>query len=160
MWSDLFASGGKRLRALGCLVVADALEVQNAAALQLAEAVELTHAATLMHDDVIDEADERRGRTAARRRWSNSISILGGDYLLLRALQLVSLTQCDELVQAHFQSLDALLDSEVVQQMAKRSGDLSVEGYLQVAAGKTGSLFGFSLAAPAWLKVSGRSPRC
>jgi len=148
---DLFAAGGKRLRALATLVVSRSLQVPNSMAVRLAEIVELTHGATLLHDDVIDEADTRRGRTAARVRWNNTLAILGGDYLLVRALRLTASLDCAALLHAHHRTLDELVAAEVAQHLAKAEFDLSTDGYLAVAEGKTGALFAFAAAAPALL---------
>src|SRR5512133_3770364 len=76
MATELFAAGGKRLRGLAALAVGRAVALPVERALLVAELVELTHGATLLHDDVIDEADTRRGRPAARVRWSNTLSVL------------------------------------------------------------------------------------
>lgn len=151
MCSDLFAAGGKRLRPLATLVVGRALGLDPKQALSLAEVVELTHGATLLHDDVIDEADQRRGRPAARLRWSNALSVLGGDFLLVRALRGVAAPCSDELAAAHLATLEALVGAEVEQQQARSVLDLSVAGYLSIAAGKTGSLFAFACQGPAIL---------
>ncbi len=148
--ADLFASGGKRLRALAVLIVAAAERVESEVALRLAETVELTHGATLLHDDVIDEADTRRGRAAARRRWSNTLSVLGGDFLLLRSLDTVQALEVPTLTAAHRRALDALLSAEVAQHRAKVTADVPTAGYLDIAAGKTGALFAFACASPAY----------
>lgn len=155
--ADLFSAGGKRLRALASLVVSRALEVDYAVSVKLAETVELTHGATLLHDDVIDEADTRRGRVAARRRWDNTLSVLGGDFLLLRSLELVAGTGASGLIEAHRRTLCDLLESEVAQHLSRRQGDLSLDGYISIAEGKTGSLFAFACAAPAYLCQDERS---
>ncbi len=148
---DLFAAGGKRLRALATLVVGRGLGVPASAAVRLAEVVELTHGATLLHDDVIDEADTRRGRPAARVRWNNTLAILGGDYLLVRALRLAASLDSPALLHAHHRTLDELVAAEVAQHLAKAEFDLSTDGYLAVAEGKTGSLFAFAASGPALL---------
>ncbi len=148
---DFFASGGKRLRAVAALCVGRALGVEDTRAVELAEVVELSHGATLLHDDVIDEADTRRGRQSARRRWTNTLSVLGGDFLLLRSLEAVSRLGAPELAAAHRRTLFSLLESEVAQHQSRRQGDLCPESYVAIAEGKTGSLFAFACAAPAHL---------
>jgi geranylgeranyl pyrophosphate synthase len=150
--AELYRAGGKRLRALASLSVALALDVADDVAVALAEAVELTHGATLLHDDVIDEAETRRGEVAARRRWSNTLSVLAGDFLLLRAQSLVSGHHVAKLSVAHQSTLHALLSAEVAQHVAKRDLDCTTEGYIAIARGKTGALFGFACAAPAWYR--------
>jgi geranylgeranyl pyrophosphate synthase len=147
--ADLFASGGKRLRALTTLVVGQALAVAPEQALGLAEVMELSHGATLLHDDVIDESDTRRARPTARRRWSNTFSVLAGDHLLLRAIDLVASFDNAGLTAAHRKTLGELLGAEVAQNVAVLQRDITVDGYLAIARGKTGALLAFACAAPA-----------
>jgi heptaprenyl diphosphate synthase/octaprenyl-diphosphate synthase len=149
MAAELFEAGGKRLRGLVAIGVARAFDLPAATALSLAELVELTHAATLLHDDVIDDADRRRGRPAARIRWSNTLSVLGGDFLLLRALERVAEIGCPALDRAHRETLRQLLAAEVAQNMARRTQEWSVDGYLDIAQGKTGALFALGCSGPA-----------
>lgn len=146
--ADLFSAGGKRLRALVSLTVSHALAMDTERALTLTQIVELTHGATLLHDDVIDEATTRRGRPAARVQWSNTLSILGGDYVLSRALRLVSTLDSPVILNAFMETLEALIASEVAQHVAKKDFDISVENYLGIARGKTGSLFAFAASMP------------
>lgn len=146
--ADLFQAGGKRLRPLAALASAEAVGVASEPALKIAEMAEATHGAALLHDDVIDEADTRRGKVTARRRWNNTLSILSGDFLLVRTLRLVASLGSDDVVQYHLDTLEDLLASEADQHVAKRTGDLTIENYLSIAEGKTGSLFGFACGAP------------
>lgn len=147
--NSLFLSGGKRLRPLMTFVVGSAFHLEQNASVLLAQAMELTHGATLLHDDVIDEADQRRGQPSARTQWSNTMSILGGDFLLIRALDAIAQLNHNQLATAHRQTMHQLVLAEVRQHLAKQQKDISAQGYLQIAAGKTGSLFGFCCAAPA-----------
>jgi geranylgeranyl pyrophosphate synthase len=133
------------------LIVAAAEGVGREAGLALAEAAELTHGATLLHDDVIDEADTRRGRPAARRQWSNTLSVLGGDYLLLRSIEVVASLGVPALDAAHRRTIGQLLGAEVAQHRSRRDQDIGTDGYLAVAEGKTAALFAFAAAAPALL---------
>ena len=149
--ADLFTAGGKRLRPLASLASAQALGLDLEPSLVLAEVAELTHGSALLHDDVIDEADTRRGKIAARRRWNNTLSVLGGDYLLIRSLRLIDGLDSLPLRQFFLDTLEDLLASEALQHVSKREGDLQIEGYLRIAEGKTGSLFGFACATPALL---------
>lgn len=149
--AELFRAGGKRLRPLACLASAQDLGLESAAALVLAEISERTHASALLHDDVIDEADTRRGKIAARRRWNNTLSVLGGDYLLIQSLRMLDTLQAPKLHAFYLDTIEDLLASEALQHTSKRAGDIAIEGYLRIAEGKTGSLFGFACAAPAML---------
>ncbi|HEX2676023.1 MAG TPA: polyprenyl synthetase family protein, partial [Polyangiales bacterium] len=75
---QLVLAGGKRVRPIATLLSAKACGGALPAALPLAAAVELIHSATLLHDDVIDEGEERRGRPASRMLWGNLVSVLSG----------------------------------------------------------------------------------
>ena len=87
---NLVLAGGKRVRPLTALLVHRTCGGIDQAAVPLAAAVELIHSATLLHDDVMDEGEERRGRPASRVLWGNLVSVLSGDLLLTAALELVA----------------------------------------------------------------------
>ncbi|WP_337778140.1 polyprenyl synthetase family protein [Mitsuokella jalaludinii] len=87
----IVTSGGKRIRPALCLLSARggrAFDLPHV--LPLAEALELIHTASLVHDDVIDEADTRRGAATANARWNNQVAILSGDYIFARAFTLIA----------------------------------------------------------------------
>ncbi|HMR11373.1 MAG TPA: polyprenyl synthetase family protein, partial [Polyangiaceae bacterium] len=89
--AHLVAGGGKRIRPLALLLAHSCFAPPGPAARQMAVVVELVHSATLMHDDVIDDGDERRGKPTACKVWGNAVSVLAGDLLLVRALETTSL---------------------------------------------------------------------
>ena len=78
----LIDSGGKRLRPMLTLAAARLCGYQGDGHVRLAASVEFMHTATLLHDDVVDESNLRRGKTAARLLWGNEASVLVGDFLL------------------------------------------------------------------------------
>lgn len=87
----IVTSGGKRIRPALCLLSAHGGKSFDLAhVLPLAEALELIHTASLVHDDVIDEADTRRGAATANARWNNQVAILSGDYIFARAFTLIA----------------------------------------------------------------------
>ena len=94
----LVGAGGKRVRPLLVILAARAAgrgrsrAATRASVTKLAQAAELVHAATLLHDDVLDDGRTRRGMPAARVLWGNAASVLGGDFLLIRALELTAAT--------------------------------------------------------------------
>ncbi len=89
--THLVTAGGKRIRPALCLLAArGSKEFSLERMLPLAEALELIHTASLVHDDVIDEADTRRGEPTANAKWDNQIAILGGDYIFARAFSLIA----------------------------------------------------------------------
>jgi len=89
--THLVTAGGKRIRPALCLLAArggSSFSLEKV--LPLAEALELIHTASLVHDDVIDEADTRRGEPTANAKWDNQIAILSGDYIFARAFALIA----------------------------------------------------------------------
>src|SRR3982074_2417539 len=85
--THLLEAGGKRVRPLTVLLSAACFGPVPPAARDLAVVAELIHLATLLHDDVIDDGQERRGRAAPRKVWGNAVSVLAGDLLLTHALE-------------------------------------------------------------------------
>ena len=83
--AHLLNAGGKRFRPMLVLVCAEYGDPHHPHVVPAGSAVELTHLATLYHDDVMDEADMRRGADSANSRWGNAIAILTGDFLFARA---------------------------------------------------------------------------
>lgn len=89
--THLVTAGGKRIRPALCLLAArGGKDFDLARVLPLAEALELIHTASLVHDDVIDEADTRRGEPTANASWNNQVAILSGDYIFARAFALIA----------------------------------------------------------------------
>ena len=89
--THLVTAGGKRIRPALCLLAArGSRDFSLERILPLAEALELIHTASLVHDDVIDEADTRRGEPTANAKWDNQIAILSGDYIFARAFSLIA----------------------------------------------------------------------
>lgn len=136
----LLQAGGKRIRPLLTLLAAQ-FGPQPAApqVITAGAAVELTHLASLYHDDVMDEAQLRRGVTAAHLNWSNSIAILAGDLLFARSsLLFASLGQrCIELQSTTF---ERLVLGQMRETVGPSAGTDRVDHYVQVLADKTGSL--------------------
>jgi octaprenyl-diphosphate synthase len=138
---QLLFAGGKRVRPLACLLVTRACGGDASRAIPLAAAVELVHSATLLHDDVIDEGEERRGRPASRVLWGNLISVLSGDLLLTTALELVHSSGVEGALADVLATMQQLIAGEVAQLKARGREDLGIEGYLEIVRGKTASLF-------------------
>src|SRR5262249_29667007 len=88
--AQLIEAGGKRLRPLLVLLAAQFGNPHDKRVVPAAVAIELTHLATLYHDDVMDEADVRRGTPSANSRWDNTVAILTGDFLFARASQILA----------------------------------------------------------------------
>jgi octaprenyl-diphosphate synthase len=151
----LIAAGGKRVRPLLVILAGRAAAAaggdhatpahespaRRATLLGLAQAAELVHAATLLHDDVLDDGRTRRGMPAARVLWGNAASVLGGDFLLIRALELTAGSGVDGALADLLASVGHMIDGEALQLEHRGKSDLDAAGYLAVVDGKTASLF-------------------
>ena len=147
----LVSAGGKRIRPMVTLLSCGACGGQMAAAVPYAVAAELTHSATLLHDDVIDDGPVRRGQPASRVLWGNAVSVLSGDWLLTRALEVVSREQGrSAALPSLLATMRRLVEGEVLQLSLRGTFAASEKDYLDVVIGKTASLFGWAAAAGAW----------
>lgn len=147
--THLIGAGGKRLRPMITLASAGLFGPIPTAAHSLAAAVEFIHSATLLHDDVVDDSDLRRGRTAARRIWGNAASILVGDYLFAGAFTLMVETGSLSVLDILSRASCVIAEGEVMQLAAKASGELSHADYLSIVEAKTAALFEASARAGA-----------
>ncbi len=148
--AQLLRSPGKRLRPLCVFLASRVGEPSSRAGVQkLALACELTHAATLLHDDVIDQADLRRGAPSSRAVFGNAASVLGGDFLLLRALRLVQESGYSELLPSLLDAIDAMVYAEALQLEQQRTREVDLARCEEVIAGKTAALFRWALHAGA-----------
>jgi octaprenyl-diphosphate synthase len=152
---QLVLAGGKRVRPLACLLVTRACGGDASQAIPMAAAVELIHSATLLHDDVIDEGEERRGRQASRVLWGNLVSVLSGDLLLTSALELVQSCGVEGAMADTLATMQRLIGGEVAQLKARGREDLGIDGYMELVRGKTASLFASACRAGA--RVAGAS---
>ncbi len=144
----LLLAGGKRVRPLLVLLAARAFGGVSAAALDLAAVAEMVHTATLLHDDVLDDAAERRGMPVARRVFGNAVSVLAGDLLLVRALEVAQRADSARFPDL-LATLRALVEGEIVQLRGRTRLDPSEETYFRIVLDKTASLFGWAAAAGA-----------
>lgn len=150
--AHLLGQRGKRIRPVCALLGARfAGAGGDLRARDLAVASELVHAATLLHDDVIDNGDERRGAAAARVLFGNSASILAGDYLLIEALGRVQRTGEPQVLADLLATISKMVAAEALQLERRGTLEPSREVYLRIVDGKTASLFQWALSAGARL---------
>jgi octaprenyl-diphosphate synthase len=147
----LLAAGGKRIRPMLVLLAAGASGADPVRARTLAVAGELVHLATLLHDDVVDDAPLRRGQPTPRVVWSNTASVLGGDYALTRALDLVADCGRPEPLREAIETLRLLVEGEVLQLRNRETASLRREDYYAIVERKTASLFRWCCRAGAFL---------
>ena len=140
----LMEAGGKRFRPLLVLLAAEtgpdagSDEVVTAACV-----VELTHLASLYHDDVMDEAELRRGATSANARWDNHVAILVGDFLFSKSSELTADLGPDA-VRIQAKTFTRLVEGQILETVKPEPGIDPLDHYLRVVAGKTGSLIATS----------------
>ncbi|MCR8670410.1 polyprenyl synthetase family protein [Agrococcus sp. HG114] len=147
----LLEAGGKRARPLLLLLTAHLGRGIDDEVLSAAELIEITHVASLYHDDVMDEAETRRGVPSAHVAWSNSVAILAGDLLFARAGQIAAPLGA-EVAQLQARTFERLCLGQLHETLGPGDAD-PVEHYLQVLADKTGSLI--AAAAECGALVSG-----
>lgn len=151
----LLDAGGKRMRPMLALLMAQFGEGATPDVITAARAIEMTHLASLYHDDVMDEAPLRRGVTAAHIRWSNSVAILTGDLLFSRASTLMSRLGVEAMA-LQSETFERLCVGQLHETTGPAEGVDPVSHYLQVLADKTGSLI--SAAARSGIRYSGAPP--
>jgi heptaprenyl diphosphate synthase len=135
----LLEAGGKRIRPVLTLLTAQLGEGNNHAVITAAQAVEITHLASLYHDDVMDEAEMRRGVPSAQSVWGNSVAILTGDLLFARASKLVA-SLGEGAIKLQADTFERLCLGQLHETIGPRLGEDPIEHYLGVLADKTGSL--------------------
>jgi heptaprenyl diphosphate synthase len=135
----LVEAGGKRFRPLLSVLAAHFGEPRRPEVTPAAVVVELTHLATLYHDDVMDEAEVRRGARSANSRWGNTVAILTGDFLFSRASNLLA-DLGPEAVRVQAATFERLVKGQIHETVGPRPGVDPVAHYLDVLADKTGSL--------------------
>ncbi|MEV6161155.1 polyprenyl synthetase family protein [Streptomyces sp. NPDC052052] len=135
----LVHAGGKRFRPLLAMLAARFGDPDAPGVVPAAVVVELTHLATLYHDDVMDEAEVRRGVDSANARWGNALAVLTGDFLFARASQILA-DLGPEAVRIQAEAFERLVTGQILETAGPGDGRDPVEHYLEVLRGKTGSL--------------------
>jgi octaprenyl-diphosphate synthase len=151
--AHLVEAGGKRLRPMLTLAAAKLCGYAGPYHVHLAATVEFIHTATLLHDDVVDESGQRRGRPTANLLWDNKSSILVGDYLFARAFQLMVEPGNLRVLEILSNAAATIAEGEVLQLTAAQDLATDEDIYLQVVRGKTAALF--SAATEAGAEIAG-----
>ncbi len=140
----LLEAGGKRFRPLLVLLAAEAGEDPGSDDVEVAACVvEITHLGSLYHDDVMDEAALRRGADSANARYDNLVAILTGDFLFARSSELTSRLGRDA-VRIQAETFTRLVEGQILETVPPGPGEDPLAHYLEVVAGKTGSLIATS----------------
>ena len=139
----IISAGGKRFRPLLVVLAAHLGHPTADEVVRAALVVELTHVASLYHDDVMDDADLRRGAASANRRWDNTVAILVGDFLFARASSIVA-TLGTDYVALQADTFARLVQGQIAETLGPQAGEDPLSHYLSVVADKTGSLIATS----------------
>ncbi|HEX7247791.1 MAG TPA: polyprenyl synthetase family protein [Actinomycetota bacterium] len=141
--SYLIAAGGKRFRAMLVLLAGYFGDPADPRLVPGSVSIELVHLATLYHDDVIDEADARRGAPSANVRWDNTVAILTGDYLFARASE-ISTDLGTEVCRLLARTIAVLCDGQIREVESSAKVEQEVGAYLEIIRRKTASLIATS----------------
>lgn len=150
-------AGGKRFRPMLTVLAAQfGSDPESDDVVTAALVVELTHVASLYHDDVMDDADRRRGALTAHQKWQNSVAIMVGDLLFSRASTLVA-DLGPEAVRIQANTFARLVQGQIAETVGPQDGEDPLSHHLQVVADKTASLIATSALLGAM--VAGASPQ-
>jgi octaprenyl-diphosphate synthase len=139
--SYIVNSGGKRLRPILVVLMAQALNYKGKNQIQLAAIIEFIHTATLLHDDVVDESDMRRGNKTANEVWGNSASVLVGDFLYSRAFQMMVTIENLTVMNILANATNTISEGEVLQLLSIGNLDITEQQYYEIIQNKTARLF-------------------
>lgn len=135
-------AGGKRMRPLITLLCARMLhDAPSQQAMHLAAITEMLHTATLVHDDVIDESGQRRGKPTANATWDNATAVLVGDYLIARSFNLLVDFESLPLLKLFSDGTCDIAEGEVLQLQHQHNPSATEDDYLRIIDGKTSRLF-------------------
>jgi octaprenyl-diphosphate synthase len=147
--------GGKRIRPALLLLCSRLFDYQGRGAIRLGAVVEIIHTATLVHDDIIDEAQTRRGRPAANTQWGNSKCVLAGDWLYMQAFKVAVQERSFRILDTLIELTQQMVEGELLQ-MEKLGQLISLDEHFNLIYRKTACLFSVCMRMGAIL--GGASP--
>lgn len=148
---NVLTNGGKRLRPYLHLLSADLCGYEGERDVDVAAVFEYVHVASLLHDDVIDEAILRRGMPTLNQRFGNTLTVLVGDFLCMKAQQLALEKGGEQVLALVLQTTLDLVAGETLQEHSKKRPDVDLDEYLEVVDLKTGRLMAGACEAAALL---------
>ncbi len=137
----VLSSGGKRIRPVLLILCARLGDYGSERVYDLCTVIEFIHTATLLHDDVIDNAHLRRGNPTVNSRWGNDISILIGDYLYAKAMELSLLDKDHLVMETVARVTKEMAKGQVIETLKERDLSITQEEYYRIIALKTAALF-------------------
>lgn len=147
----LVEGGGKRIRPALLLLCSRILGYDGERDVRYGAVIEFIHTATLVHDDIIDAADTRRGRASVNQRWGNEMTVLFGDYLYMKSME-IALEEGDLRVLKLLSDVTlAMTEGEILASEGRGSSDQTLDFYLDVVRRKTALLFAAACRIPGFL---------
>jgi octaprenyl-diphosphate synthase len=147
----ILGGGGKRLRPALLLLVAKMLRYEGRRDVTYAAVVEFIHTATLIHDDIIDEADVRRGRTSVNYGWGNNLTVLVGDYIFMHSMAMALAEGNLDVLRLLSDATIKMIEGEILGTEQNGRADLSADDYFEIVRRKTAALFGATCRIPGLL---------
>ena len=147
----ILAGGGKRLRPALLLLVSKMLRYEGYRDVVYGAVIEFIHTATLVHDDIIDEAEIRRGRTSINYRWGNNLTVLVGDFIFMHSMSMALAEGNLEILRLLSNVTIRMIEGEILGQEQNGRADLTLDDYFDVVGRKTAALFGACCRIPAYL---------
>jgi octaprenyl-diphosphate synthase len=138
----ILQSGGKRVRPAVLLMAARLCGYTGRRAVLNAAVVEFIHTATLVHDDIIDDAELRRGRTAVHSRWGNDVTVLAGDFLYIKSMAMALTQDTLDIVRLLCDVTLRMIEGEIYQLTKNGVIDISEDEHFEIIRRKTAFLFG------------------
>lgn len=145
--ASVLGGRGKRLRPAIALLIGQAFGVDQAKVVVLAAGTEVLHSATLVHDDIVDEADSRRGQPSVHAAWSTKVAVLAGDYLFASAADLVARLNRPKIVRQFADTIHVMSRSEFVFPSFNGDSNATRRQYLEKIGGKTAALIALACDA-------------
>ncbi len=146
--THILGAGGKRLRPALLLLVSKMVKYDGYRDVVYAAVVEFIHTATLIHDDIIDEADVRRGRTSVNYGWGNNLTVLVGDYIFMHSMAMALAEGNLEILRLLSDATIKMIEGEILGTEHNGRVDLTVEDYFDIVGRKTAALFGATCRIP------------
>jgi octaprenyl-diphosphate synthase len=147
----ILLGGGKRLRPALLLLASRMLRYEGYRDVIYGAVIEFIHTATLVHDDIIDEAAIRRGRTSINYRWGNHLTVLVGDYLYTHSMNLALAEGNLDVLRLLSNVTIKMIEGEILGLEQNGRTDLTVDDYFEIVSRKTAALFGACCQIPAYL---------
>jgi geranylgeranyl diphosphate synthase, type II len=147
--SYMLSLGGKRLRPVLVLMAADLFDIDVNKAINAALAVEVFHNFTLVHDDIMDNSDIRRGQPTVHKKWDQTVAVLSGDLMMIKATDLLCETETSNLKKliSIFNKAGAeVCEGQQIDMNFEKRNDVSVDEYIDMITLKTAVLLGCSLS--------------